>query len=262
MKIAVAGKGGVGKTIVASCLAWSLVRDGYTTLAIDADSSPNLALSLGLSQEEAARIVPVLENEQLITEKTDTGFSGVYNLNFSVDDIVRDFSRQTPAGVHLLVMGAVKSMGSGCACPGNSVIRALLRHLVVERDEAVVLDMEAGLEHLGRGTAEAVDWMLVVSDANKKSLNTALAIANIAREAGISRVALVGNRVENDEQQEILRTFAGQHGLPLLGVVPFDAAVVQSGMRDGSILALDGTPAYEAIQRIGRRLTGRDGERP
>ncbi len=117
MKIAIAGKGGVGKTVMAGCIAWSLARDGFTTLAIDADSSPNLALSLGLSQEEAAQIVPVLENDELIKKKTGTGFSGVYNLNFSVDDIVRDFSVLTPAGVHLLVMGAVKSMGAGLRMP-------------------------------------------------------------------------------------------------------------------------------------------------
>jgi CO dehydrogenase maturation factor len=259
MKIAIAGKGGVGKTVIASGIAWSLARDGYTTLAIDADSSPNLALSLGLSQDEAARIVPVLENEELIKRKTGTGFSGVYNLNFSVDDIVRDFSIPTPAGVHLLVMGAVKSMGGGCACPGNSVIRALLRHLVVERDEAVVLDMEAGLEHIGRGTAEGVDWMLVVSDANKKSLNTAATIAGMAREAGITHVAMVGNRIENNEQKEIISAFAGQHKIPLLGVVPFDPAVMQSDIQGGSVLTLDGTSAFKAIDDIRRRLTSHDG---
>lgn len=259
MKIAIAGKGGVGKTVIAGCIAWSLARDGYTTLAIDADSSPNLALSLGLSQDEAAGIVPVLENEELIARKTGTGFSGVYNLNFSVDDIVRDFSISTPAGVYLLVMGAVKSMGEGCACPGNTMIRALLRHLVVERNEAIVLDMEAGLEHLGRGTAEAVDWMLVVSDANRKSLITAATIAGIAREAGISHVAIVGNRMENDVQEDIVRAFASEHNIPLLGVVPFDAAVVQSGIKDSSILSLDGTAAFRAIETIRRKLTGANG---
>jgi CO dehydrogenase maturation factor len=256
MKIAIAGKGGVGKTVIASGIARSLARTGYTTLAIDADSSPNLALSLGLSPEEAAKIIPVSENDELIKRKTGTGFSGVYNLNFSVDDIVRDFSMHTPAGVHLLVMGAVKSMGAGCACPGNTLIRSLLRHLVVERDEAVVLDMEAGLEHLGRGTAEAVDWMLVVSDANQKSLITAATIAKMAREAGISRVALVGNRIENNEQKDIVSAFAGQHDLPLLGVVPFDKAVVQSGIQGSSVLSIEGTLAFQAIEKISRHLTG------
>jgi len=260
----VAGKGGVGKTVIAGCIAWSLARDGVTTLAIDADSAPNLALSLGLSPDAAARIVPVSEDEGLIRRKTDTGFEGVYNLNFSVDDIVRDFSVATPAGVHLLVMGTVKSMGAGCACPGNNVVRALLRHLVVERDEAVVLDMEAGLEHLGRGTAEAVDWMLIVGDANRKSLLTAAAIAGMARGAGIAHVALVGNRVEDDEQAGIICAFARGHDLPLQGLVPFDAAVARSGIRGGSVLDLDGTAAYRAIEQIVRGLTPapREGRRP
>ena len=255
MKIAIAGKGGVGKTVIASSIAWCLARTGYTTLAIDADESPNLALSLGLSQEEAARIVPILENEELIRRKTDTGFSGVYNLNYSVDDIVGDFSIATPAGVHLLVMGAVKAVGSGCACPANSLIQAMLHHLVVERDEALVLDMEAGVEHLGRGTAEDVDSMLVVSDANKKSLITAGTIASLAREAGIPHIELVGNRVENCGQQAIISTFASQHQLPLLGVVPYDLAVTQAGIQGSSTLTLDGTSAFQAIEKLTGKLT-------
>jgi CO dehydrogenase maturation factor len=262
MKIAIAGKGGVGKTVIAGSIAWSLARSGFTTLAIDADSSPNLALTLGLSQEEAARIVPVLENQKLIEQKTGTEFSGVYNLNFTVDDIVRDYSIPTPAGVHLLVMGAVKSAGSGCACPANTVIRSLLRHLVVDRDEAVVLDMEAGLEHLGRATAEAVDWMLVVSDANRKSLITAATIADMARKAGIAHVALVGNRVENKEQNDIISTFASEHNIQMLGVVPFDAAVEESGIRGSPVMDLEDTPAFLAIDEIRRLLTDRDGGKP
>lgn len=256
MKIAIVGKGGVGKTVIASGIAWCLARGGYTTMAIDADSSPNLALSLGLSPEAAAHIVPALENRELIERKTGTDYSGVYNLNFSVDDIVRNFSVPTPAGVHLLVMGAVKSVGSGCACPANSMVRALLRHLVVERDEAVVLDMEAGVEHMGRSTAEAVDWMLVVSDANKKSLNTAAAIVRMAREAGIPRIEIVGNRVEDAVQGEIISEFAREHGLPLLGVVPFSKAVAQSGIQGSSIMALDGTPALRAIEEMADKLKG------
>ncbi len=255
MKIAIAGKGGVGKTFIASGIAWSLARAGYTTLAIDADESPNLALSLGLSQEEAARIVPVLENEELIKRKTGTDFSGVYNLNFTVDDIVRDFSIPTPAGVNLLVMGAVKAVGSGCACPANSLIRAILHHLVVERNEAVVLDMEAGVEHLGRGTAEDVGWMLVVSDANKKSLITAGSIASLARDAGIPRVEMVGNRVENDQQKEIIRAFADQQGIPLLGVVPYDGVVMQAGIQGNSTMTLMDTSALRAIEKLAGLLT-------
>jgi CO dehydrogenase maturation factor len=142
------------------------------------------------------------------------------------------------------------------------VVRALLRHLVVERDEAVVLDMEAGVEHLGRGTAEAVDWMLVISDANKKSLVTAATIAKMARGAGISHVAMVGNRVENDVQKDLISEYADQQGIPLLGVVPFDVAVAQAGIDGSPILALDGTPAFRAIEKITGRLTDQKGGRP
>jgi len=258
MKIAIVGKGGVGKTVIASGIAYSLARVGYTTLAIDADESPNIALSLGIAREEASGIKPIMENDELIKRKTGTGFSGVYNLNFTVDDIVREFSIGTPAGVNLLVMGAVKAMGSGCACAGNSLVRALLRHLVVERDEAIILDMEAGVEHLGRGTAEAVDWMLVVSDANMKSLITAANIVKIARGAGITHIVMVGNRVENGGQEKIIREFADREDIPVLGMVPFDGDVARAGIGGDSIMALEGTRAFRVIDEIRCRITGSD----
>ena len=141
VKIAVSGKGGVGKTLIAGGLACCLVNKGLKTIAIDADPSPNLALTLGLSLEEARKILPISENKELVESKTGTGYSGVFRLSFSVDDVVREYSVRTPFGVNLIVMGTVTSMGSGCTCPANAVIRALLRHLVVERNEAVVLDL-------------------------------------------------------------------------------------------------------------------------
>lgn len=256
MKIAVAGKGGVGKTLIASGLAWSFSRAGLTTIAIDADPSPNLALSLGLSAKETSAIVPISENEALIKKKTGTSFPGVYNLNFSVDDIIRDFSVSTPSGVHLLVMGTVKSMGSGCTCPANSVTRALIRHLVVDQSDVVVLDMEAGIEHLGRGTAEQVDVMIVASDANKKSLAIAATIARMAQDAGIPRVELVANRIENPGEESLVRAFALEHQLAVLGIVPFDPAVVRAGIEGSPVMALEGTPAFCAIEAIGWKIMG------
>jgi CO dehydrogenase maturation factor len=250
MKIAIAGKGGVGKTLIASGLAWSFVREGLTTIAIDADPSPNLALSLGLSSAETDAILPISENEVLIQKKTGTSFPGVYNLNFSVDDIIRDFAVSTPSGVHLLVMGTVKSMGSGCTCPANSVTRALIRHLVVDRDDAVVMDMEAGIEHLGRGTAEHVDMMVVVSDANKKSLSVAATIARMAQDAGIHRVELVGNRIANPDEESLVRSFAREHQLNVLGIIPFDPAVIRAGIAGTPVMALEGTPAFQTIEKI------------
>src|SRR4030066_96924 len=151
MKVAISGKGGVGKTLIAGVLASGFAARGLKTIAIDADSSPNLALTLGLSTEEARKIVPISENKELVESKTSTGYSGVYRLSFTVDDIVRDYAVSTPLGVNLIVMGTVKAMEAGCMCAPNSVIRAMLRHLIVERDEALVLDLEAGVEHIGRG---------------------------------------------------------------------------------------------------------------
>ena len=202
MKVAVSGKGGVGKTLIAGGIARGFAERKYKTIAIDADSSPNLALTLGLTAEEARKIVPISENKALVESKTSTGYSHVYNLNFSVDDIVKEYSVPTPLGVNLIVMGTVQSMGAGCMCAPAAVIRALLRYLVVETDEAVVLDLEAGVEHIGRGTARQVDVLLIVADSNLKSLEIAKHIHDLAAAAGMKQLYLVGNRVMNDAKKK------------------------------------------------------------
>ncbi len=250
MKIAVAGKGGAGKTLVAGSIAFLLTRAGYTTLAIDADSAPNLGFLLGLSSRESGAILPVSKNSELIAAKTGTAYPGVYSLNFTVDDMVTKYAVPTPAGASLLVMGTVTSMGSGCTCPANSIIRALLRHLFVERDEMVVLDMEAGVEHIGRGTAENVDIMLVVSDAHRQSLATAGTILQMAQDAGIPRTALVGNRVMDAGQEQVIRDFARAHDITVAGMIPFDTAVVRAGIAGDSIETLQNSVSVSAIRGI------------
>ncbi len=230
MKIAVSGKGGVGKTLIAGGLARGFVERGLKTMAIDADSSPNLGLTLGLSTEETRKIVPISENTKLVESKTSTGYAGVYNLNFTVDDIVRQYSVATPLGVNLIVMGTVQSMGAGCMCAPNAVIRALLRHLVVERDEAVVLDLEAGVEHIGRGTARQVDALLIIADSNLKSLEIAKHIHDMASAAGMKQLFLVGNRVMNAEQKQAIQAFADRNGIAVLGYVPWDQKIVEADM--------------------------------
>ena len=230
MKVAVSGKGGVGKTLIAGGLASGFSKRGLKTLAIDADSSPNLGLTLGLSPQETRKIVPISENKPLVESKTDTGYSGVFRLHFSVDDIVRDYSVETPLGPKLIVMGTVQSMGAGCMCAPNAVIRELLRHLVVERDEAVVLDLEAGVEHIGRGTARQVDALLVVADSNLKSLEIAKHIHDMAKAAGMQQLFLVGNRVMNEAQRDAIQSFAEKNGLPVLAFVPFDQKVIEADM--------------------------------
>jgi CO dehydrogenase maturation factor len=253
MKIAVTGKGGVGKTFIAGGLALRFARMGYPVIAIDADPAPNLGVSLGLSFEEAGKIVPVAENAELIRLKTGSEYSGIFRLTFTVDDIIRDYAVPTPAGPNLMVMGTVRSMGSGCICPAHSVIKALLRHLIVERDEVVILDMEAGTEHLGRGTAEHVDVMLVVSDANRKSLEVARSICTMAAGSAIHQVGLVGNRIAGVDHETALRTFAQHNNIPVFALLPFDTVVAGSGIT-GEMPDEKYSPALRAAGDLADRL--------
>lgn len=250
MKVAVSGKGGVGKTLIAGGLAYGFAQRGFKTLAIDADSSPNLGLTLGLSPEQTRKIVPISENKELVDSKTSTGFSGVYNLNFRVDDIVKQYSVPTPLGVNLIVMGTVYSMGAGCMCAPNAVIRALLRYLVVESDEAVVLDLEAGVEHIGRGTAKQVDALIIVADSNLKSLEIAKHIHDLAAEADMKQLYLVGNRVMSDEQKNAIQTFADKNGLTLLSFVPYDQKIIESDMLGKTPVGNKEIPATKAIDEM------------
>ncbi|MDI6719747.1 MAG: P-loop NTPase [Methanomicrobiales archaeon] len=256
MKIAVSGKGGVGKTFVAGTAAWLFARQGQRVLAIDADSSPNLGIFLGLSPEEAGSILPLSENQELIALKTGTGYPGVYSLTFSVEDIVERYAVRTPSGVDLLVMGTVASMGSGCTCAANAVLRALLRHVAVQRDEAVILDMEGGVEHLGRGTADRVDVMLVVTDANVRSLHAARKIARLSAGAGIRRTAILANMIEDADQARAVREYASVNGLECIGQVPFDRTVREAGIRGTTIFPDADSPAIRALERILDRLKG------
>jgi CO dehydrogenase maturation factor len=254
MKIAVTGKGGVGKTFIAGTLATLYARGGRPVIAIDADPSPNLAMSLGLSDEEATHILPIAENEELIRLKTTTDHPGVFRLTFTVDDIIKRYAVPTPSGAYLMVMGTVRALGSGCTCPANTVVKALLRHLLVERDDVVILDMEAGIEHLGRGTAEHVDVMLVITDANKKSLETARAICRMAAGSPIRQVGLVANKITSPAQREIVSEFARRHTLPVLGVIPFDQQVFIAGVT-GEQVDERTSLALAAVSQLAQRLT-------
>ena len=255
MKIAVSGKGGVGKTLVAGVLADFFAERGFKVLAIDADPSPNLALTLGIPIDQASKIVPISENSRLIERKTGTGMGGVYRLSFSVDDIIEDFCVRSPNGVNLLVMGTVKSAGIGCTCPANAVIRSLLRHLLVERDEVVVMDMEAGIEHMGRGTAKHVAVMLIVTESSLKSMETGKRIYSLGRETGIERAFLVGNKVKNSNEGKLIEGFATNNGIPLLELIPYDEGILKADMRGATPLNYtEISKGISTIQRIGEKL--------
>jgi CO dehydrogenase maturation factor len=254
VKIAVSGKGGVGKTLVAGVLADFLVKKGLKVLAIDADPAPNLGLTLGIPLSQSNKITPISENKELIESKTETGFAGVYRLSFAVDDIIKKFAVESPYGVNLLVMGTVRSASQGCTCPANAVIRALLRHLLVARDEAVVVDMEAGVEHMGRGTAKHVDTMLLVADPGMKSLETAKRINGLANEAGIKKV-LVGNKVASKRGAQSIEELAARNEIPLLGLIPYDDTLLKADMRGETPLKYaDDSNSLATIHKLGERL--------
>lgn len=255
MKIAVAGKGGVGKTVVAGVLASFFAENGFKVLAIDADPSPNLALTLGISLDQASKIVPISENAELIQQKTSTGIGGVYRLTFTVEDIIERFSVQSPYNVNLLVMGTVRSAGGGCTCPANAVIRALLQHLLVERDEVIVMDMEAGVEHMGRGTAKHVEILLVVTDSSLKSLETARKIHSLAVEAGVEKVFIVGNKVLGSREAELIEGFAADNKLLLLGTIPYDEQILSADIQGKTPLKYaTESNGVATIRKIGEKL--------
>jgi len=256
LKIAVAGKGGVGKTLVAGAIAYFFAEKGYKVLAIDADPAPNLAITLGIPVEKAKEIKPISENKQLIEEKTSTGVPGVYKLSFTVDDIVQKYALTSPLGVNLLVMGTIRSVGGGCTCPANALIRALLRHLIVERDEAIILDMEAGIEHFGRATAKHVDVMLAVADANMKALEVAKKIFQLSKEAGIEKIFLLGNKIKNKVEEELLIDFSKENNLPILGFIPYDSSVFEADMKGTTpLLGSTNSPAMKALKEITEKLS-------
>jgi CO dehydrogenase maturation factor len=255
MKIAVSGKGGVGKTLVAGTLAIFFAEKGFKVLAIDADPSPNLALTLGIPPDEAKKIVPISENTRLIESKTKTEYPGVYRLSFSVDDIVKDFSVKSPYDVNLLVMGIVRSAGTGCLCPANAVVKALLQHLYVERGEVVVMDMEAGVEHLGRGTAKHVDAMLAVTDSSFKAMETAKKICELATEMGIKKVFLIGNKVANANEGRLIGQFAESNNISLLGLIPYDKRIIEADIHGESPTKYASkSKGIEAIRQLGKNL--------
>jgi CO dehydrogenase maturation factor len=255
LKIAVSGKGGVGKTLVSGTLASYYSQKGFKVMAIDADPSPNLALTLGIPVEEANKILPISENAKLLEEKTKTDYPGVFKLHFTVDDIIEENGMQSPYGVNLLVMGTVKSAGSGCACGANAVVRELLRHMIVDRDEIVVVDMEAGIEHMGRGTASQVDVMIVVADSSRKSLEIAKKLSKFAHQAGIQKVYVVGNRVRDAEEKELITNFTQNNDLPLLALIPYDDTVVKADrVGEAPLKYAETSESVKAIQQIGEKL--------
>lgn len=228
MRVAITGKGGSGKTTIAVMLARFLADQGSEVTLIDADPDANAAMTLGLAPE--AEPEPLSELKDLIQDRTGASGSGgeFFSLNPKVDDIPDRFSRAAH-GVRLLRMGRLAQGGSGCFCPENAFLKNLLAYIFFREDRHVVLDMEAGVEHLGRGTAEGVDRMLAVVEPGRRSIQTAFTIRRYARDIGIQDVGAVINKYRSEEQ---LRAVEQQiDDMPVLGRFPFDEAVAAADLK-------------------------------
>ncbi|MBI4595923.1 MAG: AAA family ATPase [Candidatus Tectomicrobia bacterium] len=230
MKLAIAGKGGVGKTTLTALLAHQAVESGYKVLAVDADPDSNLAGALGLAEIE--RLAPISEMHDLIEERTGAkpGSYGTYfKLNPKVDDIPDRFCLEKN-GVKLMVMGTVAKGGGGCICPESTLLKTLMGHLLIRRDELVILDMEAGIEHLGRGTAQAVDALLVVIEPSLRAIETSARVKKLAEGIGIRNVWAVGNKVRSEADYEFIR--GRLKGIEILGFIPFRESLLESSQED------------------------------
>ena len=241
MKIAVTGKGGVGKTTLTALLARAFAERGFKVLAIDADPSPCLGQALGLPAEALARLEPIARMDELIYERTGAqpGSSGGYfKLNPRVDDLPERFSIEDH-GIRLLELGAVEMGGAGCICPESAVLRSLVTHVLLRRDEVILLDLYAGVEHLGRATADAVDAMLIVVEPTRRSLGTAAQIKKLAEDLKLARLFLVGSKVASDADRRLIEQ--GSPGLPVLAHLPLDDAVRRADIE--GVAAYDLSPA-------------------
>ncbi|MGA2111154.1 MAG: AAA family ATPase [Anaerolineales bacterium] len=231
MKVAIAGKGGVGKTTLCSLLAYSFAGQGYQVLAVDADPSPCLGPALGFPEEALQGLRPIAQMEELIAERTGAepgAFGGYFRLNPRVDDLPDAYSA-VHRGIRLLELGAVKKGGSGCICPESVLLRSLVTHILLRRNEVVLLDMYAGVEHLGRATADAVDAMLVVAEPTERSLATAGQIRTLAADLSLKNLFLVGSKVRDDEDR---RYIAGRSpGLEVIGYLSDDQAARDADRR-------------------------------
>jgi CO dehydrogenase maturation factor len=257
LKIAIAGKGGVGKTMVSAVLARILARRGYRVLAVDVDPSLNLATSLGVPQELASGIRPISEEGELIDSRVKTSFGPVMNLAPQVDDIIDRYSVPAPDGVRLIAVGTVRAGGEGCQCPENAFLRAILAQLILARKEVAILDMAAGLEHLGRGTARGVELMLCVVEPTMKSFDAASRMVELSRDLQIGRVWGVANKLTGEGDEDFVKREAARFGLEVMALIPFDGSIVEAERRGVSPLDIDPEgKAVGAIRALSERLDG------
>jgi len=231
MKLAITGKGGTGKSTIAGILTHYYKNDGYKVLAVDADPDANLASAIGIPAKKASSIIPISEQRKLIKERTGANpgqFGQLFKMNPTVHDIPDEFCIDYQ-GIKLLVMGAIRKGGSGCACPENVLLRSLLSEIILNRDEVIIVDMEAGIEHLGRATAGSIDKMIIIVEPGSRSISTAKTIMRMAKEIAIQSLVIVGNKIQDEKQKDwISKKFSQDQ---ILGMISYHEII-----RDADLL--------------------------
>jgi CO dehydrogenase maturation factor len=247
MKIAVTGKGGVGKSTVSGLLSRTLRDKGQKVIAIDADPDMNLGAILGVPSD--VKITPIIDLKEVIAERTETKVNQpapFFKMNPKVDDIPETYWYDHE-GIKVLTMGTTNLGGGGCACPQNAFLKTLLSYLVISRDEAVILDMEAGIEHLGRGTAIGVDHMFVVVEPSITSLDTAKRIRQLSSDIGIKKLSIIGNKIQSDDEKEFIRDHAD--GIKIAGFIGYSEDIRKINIGKLTALTINGKVLTE-IQYI------------
>jgi len=251
MKLAISGKGGVGKTTFASLLIRTFNASGKRVLAIDADPDANLAAGLGIAN--AGDIVPISEMKELVSERTGAqpgSIGGFFKLNPKVDDLP-DALSATFENIKLMRLGGVKKGGSGCICPESTLLRALVMHIVLARDEVVVMDMEAGIEHLGRATAKAVDKLIVVVEPGRRSIDTAEHIRQLASDIGLNNIGVVGNKIRGPKDEEFLQTHLSD--FEFIAFLPYDDSLIEADLKGISPFDMN-SKSREQVEKMIERL--------
>ena len=248
MKIAISGKGGVGKTTVAANIARLFASHGYKVYAVDADPDSSLGTALGISDEQLATVNPVIEMQKVIAERSGGG--AFYTLNPEVDDILDEYSIQLD-NIHFFRMGGVKQGGSACYCRENTFLHAIVDALLLGKQDMVVLDMGAGIEHLTRGTSKGVDVMLIVTEPSKNSVHTAKVVKQLAIELGIKNIKIIGNKIRGSKDEVFLQSEFSPN--ELIGMLPFDEEVLEAAM-EGPVDSAKNRPWGSEIESIYNRI--------